>query len=138
MFIFVFLLNFDTDLEKAVMDFGEAFAKADVEQCQSMLHPDYMHVNGSSGSVIGATKWLAWLETRRKDLENGKYVLDSYEVRDLQFQVFGDVAYVTGVVASSGKDAKGSFQSTLRFSNVWVKYEGRWLRAAFHDSAVNP
>lgn len=136
MFIFFLIVLGETDLEKAVLSFGQAFASADVEKCQSWLHPDYIHINGSSGSVINSEDWLAWLKTRQKDVENGEYVCDLYEIQDLQIRRFGDVAYVTGIVKSSGKNKQGEFQTALRFSNVWVKTGGRWLRAAFHDSAV--
>jgi hypothetical protein len=43
---------------------------------------------------------------------------------------------VNGLAKTEGLREGKEFKWNLRFTNVWVKRNGRWQRVAFHDSAI--
>ncbi len=51
-------------------------------------------------------------------------------------RLFGDLAVVTGVAAYSA--GVGGFPSRIRFSEVWVKREGRWQAVHGHYNPIPP
>jgi len=93
-------------------------------------------VNGRSGNVLNRDEWLNWIESRRAKLDSGELVIKTYRVSDVEVQIYGEAAVVTGVVRSSGQRNGALFTSPVRFTNVWVKQGGEWRRAAFHDSPL--
>jgi len=126
----------EDEVRAAVSAFGRAFAEADVPYLQSHLTKDYLHVNGRSGSVLHRTEWLDWVESRRAELAGGELMIGDYRVDALVVKIYGAAAVVTGVVESGGVRKGVPFSSRVRFTNVWVRQGGAWLRAAFHDSPV--
>ena len=127
------------EVRSTISAFGRAFVEADVSILRTFLTDGYIHVNGRSGSVLSRDEWLNWMESRRADLDSGELVISAYGVKDVQVEVYGETAVVTGVVSSSGQRQGVMFTSQVRFTNVWVMQGGAWRRAAFHDSPLpNP
>jgi hypothetical protein len=120
----------------AVASFGSAFVEADVPTLEALLTDTYVHVNGSSGNILNRNEWLTWVKTRQAELEAGTLVVSDYRIEDLEVELFGEAAVVTGVAISSGIRNGDSFDTRLRFSNVWIFGGGGWRRAAFHDSPI--
>jgi len=128
--------SFEEDVREAVRTFGRAFVEADVPVVRSMLTEDYVHVNGGSGNVIDRERWLAWIASRRVELDRGDLVIDTYRVDEVKVEMHGETAIVTGVVHSTGRRRSEAFTSRIRFTNVWTEQDGVWRRAAFHDSRL--
>ena len=63
--------------------------------------------------------------------------MTTYENSDLEVRLHGETAIVTGVNVSAGTDSGRVFRRRLRFTQVWIQRNGEWLRAAFHDTAVD-
>ena len=84
-----------------VAEFADAFKEADTGKLDEMIHPDYIHTN-TGGGVVDRQKWLAWVTTRRAEILAGKLILTTYENRDLEVRMHGDVAIVTGLNVSAG------------------------------------
>jgi ketosteroid isomerase-like protein len=126
----------ETEVRAAVSDFGQAYIEADVPILRSSLTDNYMHVNGSSGKVLGRDEWLKWVESRRTDLENGTLVISDYRIEDVKVVLYGETAVVTGSVFSSESRDGNPVTTQIRFTNVWILHEGIWRRAAFHDSPM--
>jgi hypothetical protein len=124
------------EVEAAFSQFSRAFAEADVPVLRGLLARNYTHVNGRTGSVLTGGEWLKWLQSRRVELDTGKLVISVYEIKDLVVQVYKEAAVVTGVAYSSGERDGSPFTSRVRFTNLWVVEEGKWRRAAFHDSPL--
>ncbi len=126
----------DMSLQDSVLLFGLNYRTANTDMLAQMLTADYVHINGGSGNVNDRDAWLSWVRSQRTALDAGTLVVDAYEIKDYQQRIYGDTAFVTGVVESSGSKEGAAFKTKIRFSNVWVKKDGRWLRAAFHDSPL--
>jgi ketosteroid isomerase-like protein len=129
-------LDATTEVRAAIMAFGTAYSRADTATLRTLLAADYVHVNGGSGATLDRERWLDWIGTRRAKLEAGTLQIRSYELTDLDVRVHGQAVVATGTVHATGVEDGTPFASRLRFTNVWVYEEGRWRRAAFHDSPV--
>ena len=60
--------------------------------------------------------------------------LTSEEVTDLKVVVYGDAAIAIGSFAGKGTYKGKSFDSRGRFTDTWVKLNGKWLCVATHTS----
>ena len=126
----------EADVRAAVESFGRAFAEADVPTLEAFLTDTYVHVNGRTDNVLNRDEWLSWVKTRRTELETGDLVVSEYGIEDLEVDLYGEAAVVTGVVHSKVSRNGDPFENRIRFTNVWVLEGAAWRRAAFHDSAV--
>ncbi len=126
---------YENQLRKLVAEFGEAFVKADVTSLERLLTDDYIHTN-TSGTVLNKQQWLAYIQSRKAELETGKLTIDSYVNEDLKVQLHGNTAIVTGRSVTAGKRDGQPFVTRLRFTHLWVKSGKQWRRAAFHDSTI--
>ena len=126
----------EAEVREAVDAFGRAFAEADVATLKSLLHENYVHVNGRSGNVLNRAEWLEWVTSRRREMQSGELVVNEYRIKDLQIVLSEATAIVVGVVISSQSRNGKSTESRIRFTNLWVHRKGGWFRAAFHDSAI--
>ena len=61
----------------------------------------------------------------------------SVEYTDLKVTVFGDAAIATGTFTGKGTTAAGKpLDVRVRFTDTWVKMDGKWLCVASHDSEL--
>ena len=120
----------------ALEDFAKAFRTADIEALDRMLTDEYVHTNAGA-RPIDKQSWLRWMASRREELASGDYVVETYELEDLEIVLYGSVAVVTGIVHSSGTSKNQPFDNRIRITNVWVQDAGHWRRAAFHDAPAS-
>ncbi len=113
-------------------EFGDAFLQADKDKLGSMLSEDYIHTNGS-GLVLSKGDWLSWIQTERKRIESRTVRYDEYQNSDVRFQIYDDVAVITGSNFAAGIREGEAFSRTLRFTHTWLCVDGEWKRASFHD-----
>jgi len=126
----------EQEVKAAVDKFSMAFLKADVTVLKTLLCRNYIHVNGNSGNVLKRNDWLNWIVSRRAELESAVLVINDYKTEDVQIEIFGETAIVTGVVKANGQRKGTAFSSQIRFTNVWLMEDGTLRRAAFHDSNI--
>ena len=61
----------------------------------------------------------------------------SADYTDLKVSVFGHTAIATGTFAGKGKDAAGKpLDELVRFTDTWVKMDGKWLCVATQSSRI--
>jgi len=60
----------------------------------------------------------------------------SMELTDLKVTVFGDTAIATGTFADKGTYKGKAFNHRGRFTDTWVKMNGKWLCVASHSSLI--
>jgi ketosteroid isomerase-like protein len=125
----------EREVREAVERFGRAFADADASALDPMLTKDYVHTNWD-GAVLGKSGWLDYVRSRRAQLDSGTLRIDAHTTDDLKVRLYGDVAVVTGRNTTRGKRGGDAFETRIRFTHVWVKQDGSWRRAAFHDSTI--
>ena len=102
---------------------------SDVSTLERLLAPEYIHTD-VNGDVFTRARWLEYIKQKK----NAQAVND-ITFHDVHIQVAGSVAWVTGENVFSGpayateKGAPGTRK--LRFTQIWVKRDGTWQRAAF-------
>jgi ketosteroid isomerase-like protein len=126
-------LNGQTDgqaeVAASIRSFGEAWSKNDIPTLERLLAPEYIHTD-VNGDVFTRARWLEYIKQKK----NAQAVND-ITFHDVHIQVAGSVAWVTGENVFSGpayateKGAPGTRK--LRFTQIWVKRDGTWQRAAF-------
>ena len=60
----------------------------------------------------------------------------SMELTDLKVTVFGDTAIATGTFADKGTYKDKSFNHRGRFTDTWVRLNGKWQCVATHSSLI--
>lgn len=73
------------------------------------------------------------------DFKNSKITFDSLELSNTSVRVEGNTAIVTGVNHVKGRDDKGqAFDRRTRFTDVFVKRDGRWQVLATQGTVISP
>lgn len=127
----------EAELRSAVQAFGRAYVEADVSELGHLLTENYVHVNGSTGNVLGREDWLEWVGSRRAAIESGELRVVEYRIEDIQIVSHDTTAIVVGTVYSSQLTGDVSGTSRVRVSNTWLYRNEKWLRASFHDSPIS-
>ena len=68
------------------------------------------------------------------DMKNS--TVTSYETTDLKVTVFGDAAVATGTYAFRGTYKGEPIDHRGRYTDTWVKLNGKWLQVASHASLI--
>ena len=127
----------EAELRSAVQAFGRAYVEADVSELGLLLTENYVHVNGSTGNVLGREDWLEWVTSRRAQIETGELRILEYRIEDVAIVSHDTTAIVVGTVYSSQLTGDVSSTSRVRFSNTWLYRNEKWIRASFHDSPIH-
>ncbi|WP_062058273.1 nuclear transport factor 2 family protein [Aquimarina longa] len=125
----------ETTLLNTISVFNKAFKEGDVTKLESMITDNYIHTNGSSKS-IGKTMWLAYLKKRKKTIRNGDLVVNAYEMKEMQSELYDNFAIITAKIMTTITKGGTVEENQYRVSHVWVKENNVWKRAAFHDTNI--
>jgi hypothetical protein len=68
--------------------------------------------------------------------ETGVHRIRGLEVDDVQARVFGDAAVVSGRTHGVGDFGGAGYDVVIRFTDTFVRREGRWQAVASHASLV--
>jgi ketosteroid isomerase-like protein len=68
----------------------------------------------------------------------GELKVDSIKDEDLKVSLYGDVAVATGREKMRGSYQGQVAEMTIRFTNVFVRRDGRWQLVTHHSTAANP
>lgn len=80
---------------------------------------------------------MVWNKAEDIDIDTkGASQLTSYKLDDLKVRPYGDVAVVTGVNISHGTLHGYASSSRSRFTDVFVKRDGRWQCVASQTTAL--
>ena len=109
------------DVEQAWID---TYKTHNLKVIQDLAADDFVFTD-EQGSYMNKQSYI-------KSLDDVK--VDGYTLTDLQAFIYGSTGVVTGIWTGkytvSGKDASGS----SRFTDTFVKRDGRWYIVASHDS----
>lgn len=125
--------NPQAELAQAIEKFNQAFMQADIKVLDTLLTEEYLHTNSGS-KAFNKASWLNWIKGRQASVKAGTLKYDSYRTEDLEMVFYQDAAVVTGRNIAQGKDADKPFSVDIRFTHLWVKQDGHWKRASFHDA----
>jgi hypothetical protein len=118
-------------LDEAIRRFGQAWSSGETVTLDAMLSPTYTHID-ASGMLLERAGWLEYARGR-----SGR--ASQIAFRDVATRILGDIAIVTGVNDLTGTGIRGQDDTeslTLRFTQVWVWRDERWLREAFQATPV--
>lgn len=109
-------------------DWNAAEMKRDTAWFERTLTDDYTGVDGRTGKATTKAEDIAGFKTN---------TVDSASLSGLDVRMQGDLALVTGLTHNKGKDDKGvAFDRKIRFTDVWVKRDGKWQVLSSHGSDV--
>jgi ketosteroid isomerase-like protein len=96
----------------------QAVVKRDAPALQRLYADEYTSVDQEG---------MTW--NKKQDIEidiAGVSRLSTYKLEDLSVRIYGDVALVTGRNSATGKVLDRPAKSQTRFTDVFVKRDGRW------------
>jgi len=104
-----------------------AVVKRDAAFFRRNLHPDYVYTdergNFTKEQVIA-------------EQTGGADTVTSAENQDMQAHVHGSAAAVTGILIIRGHGNAGTFQHRYRYTDSFVRENGRWLMFASQDYEI--
>ena len=115
-------------LIKLEHDWGNALLKADVAAWNRCLGNDWV-LTYSDGTLVTKPMALA-------DLKEGALRIESFRLDDVKVRVYGNAAVVTGQITEKSKFRDKDTSGVRRFTDVFVKRDGRWQAVASHESDV--
>jgi hypothetical protein len=108
----------------------DAQVKGDVAALDRLLGSDLTYVH-SSGALETKDVFLG-------GIKSGKYKYKAITAEDVAVRSYGDSAVLGGKatidVAADGKD----IHVVVRYTDVWVKRDGRWQMVAWHSTRLGP
>src|SRR5262245_47706385 len=111
----------EQEVVKVSKEIIEALGRTDVAALDRIYADDYI-LTEAFGLSSKAQLMDAW--------KSGSVKYTSASDKDLSVRVFGDTAVTTGVLTLKGQNPRGDFTINVRYTNVWVKQQGRWRLVA--------
>jgi len=111
-------------------DWSQASVKRDGTALQRFYADEYLFTD-QDGVVSNKTKEIS-------NITGGMFQLISYKFEDMRVHVYGDVAVVTGrnTIKGTWEDIKRDISGPYRFTDVFVKRNGRWQCVASQASRI--
>jgi len=109
-------------------DWNDAGVKRDKDWFEKNYASDFTSVSSRSGKLMNKAEDIA-------DTMSGTPELN--ETTDMHIRIDGNTAIVTGIYRSKGKDDKGvAYDRKIRFTDTWIKRDGRWQAWATAGSEI--
>jgi ketosteroid isomerase-like protein len=116
------------ELLKIEQDYAKALSSNDTKAILAGLAEEWKLVM-TNGEVV-----------TRKDLvealESGKLKFDAYSSADLDVRIFGETAVVIGSGTSKGSWDGHDFTGADRFTDVFVRRDGKWTCVSSHSTEL--
>ena len=125
----------EESLNRAIDQFNEAFKTVDLATLNQMTTEQYSHTNGSSAPV-NKSNWFNYLKKRKKQIDSGELQILQYDFKEIQYRIYENSAFVTGVIEIAGSMDTIEFKRRIRVSHFWINENDQWKRAGFHDSRI--
>ena len=117
------------ELERLERELLGSLSRGDLEAAGTLLRDDFLITTaGWIAEPVGRQAWLGSLAERMR--------LDSFDLRLLATQRFGDVAVVLAESTQEGTHDDKPFSLTFRYTDVWVRDDPDWALATRHVSIV--
>jgi ketosteroid isomerase-like protein len=124
-----------TDPRQELADLQQRLARAwlaaDRAAVERIIAADWT-VTGADGRVSTRQEVL------RDVFDTKVHRILALEIDDVRVRVFGETAVVTGRTKGRGEYAGVPYDVTIRFTDVFVRRDGRWEAVASHASLLTP
>jgi len=118
------------DVKAAVLAVDAAFNTGDVDAFAQYMHPEH------SSFFPGELLLEGFSKDRLKALFDSGLKFD-LETRHLNVKIYGNTAVATGYNVGTITLPDGTInQLTNRFTEVWIKQQGKWKRVHIHASPL--
>lgn len=107
-------------------DWAAALARHDADAVGCILADDFQDVD-PNGQIHDRAETLAGIPHRKPGTNR---------LSELTPHVYGDVGYIRGLATLV--DAEGKVKARVRFTDIYVYREGRWLCVAGQESLLPP
>jgi hypothetical protein len=111
-------------------DIGQANIKRDKTFFERVEADEFIFTDSSGGTTTKAE------DVASLDKPPGEFRLVSYEVDEMKVSVFGKTAVVTGRATSTYRGGGRESVIRTRFTDTFVKRDGRWQIVAGHSSRI--
>ena len=109
-------------------EWADADMKKDAAWFERNFADDFTSISSRTGAVSNKREEIDSMKNMTTDLEN---------VSDMNVRMEGNTGIVTGIYHVRGKDEKGApFDRTSRFTDVYVKRDGRWQVLSTQSTAI--
>jgi ketosteroid isomerase-like protein len=115
------------ELERAERELLDALSHGNLDEAATLLHDEFLIT--TAGWIADPVGKQAWLDSLAESM-----TLESFELRMLATQQFGDVAVVLAESAQEGTHRGERFALTFRYTDVWVHGDSGWTLATRHAS----
>jgi ketosteroid isomerase-like protein len=122
--------NAEQELREMLRKWDEAYSGRNTEALASILADDFLFTN-ATGTVINKGQYLMG-NIKAPDITLA-IIIDS---ADVKVRVYGDTAVVTSRGAQKGQRLNRSPTARYRYTDVWVKQQGRWQAVASQATLI--
>ena len=79
---------------------------------------------------------MNYLQKRKGQLKSGQLQIEKYQLSERRLDIHNKSAVLSGVIETKGVLNGTGFVRKIRVTNFWIKEDGQWKRAGFHDSRI--
>ena len=119
----------ETKLVELQQTLAKAWLAGDRATVEHIIAPEWTST-GPDGSTSDRAIVLAQV------FETGGHKIRVLEVNDVKARVFGDAAVVTGRTHGVGEFEGSGYDVVIRFTDTFVRRQGRWQAVASHASII--
>lgn len=116
-------------LRKLEVSWGEAVARHDADAV-ARIEADEFICTDPSGAVTHKAEDVASAKSHDIDLK-------TFEMEDVKTSIYGETAVVTGKTSFSGLAREQPFNGKYRWTDVFVKRDGRWQVVASQATNID-
>jgi len=118
----------EQQLLRIVQDLGRAWMQHDRAFIEGVLAPEWSVTQADGSILTRATVLGTFFES---------VSFDSNVIDDVSVLLFGDTAVVRGRTTASARINGTSVNARIRFTDVFIKRNGRWQAVASHASTLS-
>lgn len=116
------------ELLQAEADACKAFEAGNADALRQALTADFTLVD-SHGNVTGLKQNLAEVAAREPFYQE-------FRNHDQKVRLYGDAALIVGITSIRGSAGGTPFAADFRYTDTWVRRDGKWLLAASQASRL--
>ncbi len=120
--------NTETQVAKLEHEFAAAILKDGVAAVDKYEADDIISTDPAGNVTSKADDKKAWA--------SGDLKLESAEISDLKVRSYGNTAVATGMTTVKGAWKSQDLSGNYRFTDTWVKRDGKWLLVATQATKV--
>jgi len=116
------------EILKLENEFAALVRRNDAAAIEAALAPEWKMI-GPEGALASRAELVELFKS-------GKLKIENYQISGCEVHLHGDAAIVTGVDQSKGKWDGDSFDLRERFSDFYVRKNGKWICVWSHSSQL--